>query len=167
MSIEAKYFPADKNYLLKTVQAFSKQALMEKWASHAYEGYMCQENPLGLEDDFTIQIKSEIHKGVAILDETYDLLAAVYRYKYGENQLSFLWDGRTHMEYYDDEWRKAFIQWATTLSTHRDVYRTIIKAAMADTRMNTDFLSLTLRRFVLKYFNVRLTRAQRLLALSA
>lgn len=167
MSIEAKYFESDKNYLLKTVQAFSKDVLLEKWTSLAYAGYMQQENPLGLEDDFTLFIKQEIGKGACILDEAYELIAAVYRYKYGENQLSFLWDGRTHMEYYDDEWRKTFLQWTATLCAHKDVYRSIVKAALAHEGVNNEFLSISLRRCVLKHFNVRLTRAQRLLAISA
>ena len=167
MSIEERYFPSDKNYLLKTVQAFSKHMLLEKWAGEAYNGYMQQENPLGLEDDFTLSIKTEIPKGTFILEDVYDVLAAVYRYKHGDNQLTFLWDGRTHMEHYDEEWRSIFQQWIVVLCQHKEVYRTIIKAAMADTRTNTDFLSITIRRFVLKHFNVRLTRSQRLIAMTA
>jgi hypothetical protein len=167
MSIEERYFSADKNYLLKTVQAFSKHLLLEKWANEAYNGYMCQENPLGLEDDFTLSIKSDMTKGVYILEDLYDAIAAVYRYKHGDNQLSFLWDGRTHMEHYDEEWRTTFQNWCTTLCQHKEVYRTIIKAAMADQKTNTDFLAMTMRRFVLKHFNVRLTRSQRLMVLSA
>ena len=62
MSIEQKYFYGDKNYLLKTVQAFSKEALIDYWAVEAYQGYMSIENPLGLEDNFT-SIKSEIRNG--------------------------------------------------------------------------------------------------------
>ena len=68
MSIEQKYFYDDKNYLLKTVQAFSKEALTIYWAVEAYHGYMTMENPLGLEDNFTLSIKSEIRKGAFILD---------------------------------------------------------------------------------------------------
>jgi hypothetical protein len=167
MSIEERYFTADKNYLLKTVQAFSKQALVEKWAVEAYNGYMVQENPLGLEDDFTLSIKNEIPKGAFILEDIYDLVAAVYRYKHGDNQLSFLWDGRTHMEHYDEEWRTTFLKWISLLCQHKEVYRTVIKAAMADRHTNTDFLAATIRRFVLKHFNVRVTRSQRLMVLSA
>lgn len=167
MSIEERYFSADKNYLLKTVQAFSKHALLEKWAFEAFNGYMQQENPLGLEDDFTLSIKSEIPKGSFILEDIYDIVAAVYRYKHGDNQLSFLWDGRTHMEHYDDEWRTTFHSWVIALCQNKEVYRTIIKAAMADNQTNTDFLAITMRRFVLKHFNVRLTRSQRLMTMTA
>lgn len=167
MSIDVRFFPTDKNYLLKTVQAFSKDSLLHVWAQAAYEGYMLQENPLGLEDDFTLQIKTEIHKGAFLLEDAYEIVAAVYRYRHGDNQLSFLWDGRTHMEYYDEEWRKTFKQWASDLCQHRDIYRAIIKAAISGERGNTDFLNATLRRTVLKHFNIRLSRAQRLMALSA
>ena len=167
MSIEERYFPADKNYLLKTVQAFSKHALVQQWALEAFNGYMLQENPLGLEDDFTISIKSEIGNGAFILEDIYDLIAAVYRYKHGDNQLSFLWDGRTHMEHYDEEWRKTFLSWIKTLCQNKEIYRSVIKAAMADNTTNTDFLAVSVRRFVLRYFDVRLTRSQRLLTVTA
>ena len=78
MSIEDKYFDHDKNYLLKTVQAFSKESLQMDWTILTLDGYMSIENPLGLEDDFSINLKSKIHKGAYILDESYDLLSAIY-----------------------------------------------------------------------------------------
>lgn len=167
MSLDQKYFPSDKNYLLKTVQAFSKEALLQEWTKQAYDGYMRNENPMGLEDDFTLYIKTEIKKGISILEEPYDLLAAIYRYKYGDNQLSFLWDGRTHMEYYDELWRDTYLDWTRKVCDKPDVYRSIIKAAMAEKNVNIDFLKMGIRRALLKSFKVRISRAQKLHALSA
>jgi hypothetical protein len=34
----------------------------------------------------------------------YQNLAAVYRYKHGETQLEFVWDGRDHSQIYKSEW---------------------------------------------------------------
>ena len=167
MSIEDKYFNHDKNYLLKTVQAFSKESLLLDWTSIAYDGYMSMENPLGLEDDFTINLKTEIHKGAYILEEVYDLLAAVYRFRYGDNQLAFVWDGRSHLDYYDEKWKGAFADWIDILSHKNEVYRGVIKAALADDKTNTDFLANFVKRIVLSYFDVKLTRSHKLRVQSA
>ncbi len=166
MSIDHKYFSADKNYLLKTVQAFGKDKLQEVWTQNALEGFMVCENPLGLEDSFTLQIRQEIRKGTVILEEGYELLAAIYRFRYGSNQLAFLWDGRTHMEFYDEEWRETFNVWTKRISTKPEVYRAVIKAAVADADMNTDFLKASIRRTILKEFKIKLSRAQRIEHLS-
>lgn len=167
MSIDQKYFPTDKNYLLKTVQAFSKDSLLDEWTKQAYNGYMTHENPMGLEDDFTLTIKTKIRQGVSVLDESYDLLAAIFRYKYGDNQLSFLWDGRTHMEYYDELWRDTYLDWTRKLCLKPEIYRSIIKASIATQNMNIDFLKMSVKRAVLKSFKVRISRAQKLHAMSA
>jgi len=165
MPIEQKYFHQDKNYLLKTVQAFGKEALLGVWTKAAYESYMVYENPMGLEDDFTLSLKSNIHRGSGILDEMYDLLAAVYRFKEGDNQLTFMWDGRTHMEFYDEEWKSTYSEWISALCLKPDVYRAIIKASLADKTIHTDFLSASIKRSILDHFKIRLTRAKRLYAL--
>lgn len=166
MSIEQKYLQQDKNYLLKTVQAFGKESFLDEWTVECYKSYMTLENPLGLEDDFTITIKSEIRKGAFILNEAYDILAAIYRLKKGDNQLSFVWDGRTHMEYYDEKWRAKFGEWIIELSQKREIYRSVIKASLADKTTITDFLHGSIRRTLLGHFNTKLTRTQKLYALA-
>ncbi len=167
MSLDQKYFPQDKNYLLKTVQAFSKEVLISGWADHCYQGYMRNENPMGLEDDFTIHIKSEIQKGTFILEEVYELLSAIYRFREGDNQLSFVWDGRTHMEYYDEKWKITFIEWVDELSRKPEIYRAVIKASLADGMTNTTFLQASIKRAVLNHFHIRLTRSQKIHTLTA
>jgi hypothetical protein len=167
MSIDQKYFPQDKNYLLKTVQAFSKDYLLRRWAHLSFEAYMVCENPLGLQDTFTLGLQEKMLDGAHILGQAYDVLAAIYRYKQGDNQLEFIWDGRTHMEYYDEEWKKTFEAWAFQLCMQREVYRQVIRAAFIDPRMGTDFLQASVRRTALAHFGVKLSRARHLLAQSA
>ena len=167
MSIDLKYFQQDKNYLLKTVQAFSKEALLHIWTQEAYKSYIILENPLGLEDSFTLSIQSSIHKGSCILDEVYDLIAAVYRLKEDNNQLSFMWDGRSHMEYYDAEWRTTFGAWIIELCKKGEIHRAIIKASLADKKTNTDFLANSIRLAILDHFKIKQTRSRKLQLLSA
>lgn len=167
MSLDQKYFAGDKNYLLKTVQAFNKEILLNLWTSAAFSGYQQSENPMGLEDDFTILLREKISEGKIILDEPYDLLAAIYRFKYGDNQLAFMWDGRTHMQFYDELWKETFSEWCRELCLKPEVYRAIVKASLADEKTNSEFLKSSLKRAILQKFKVRITRSQSLIAKAA
>ena len=166
MSIDLKYFPGDKNYLLKTVQAFTKEALMDQWCRHAYQGYSQAENPMGLQDDFTVELQANISRGKFILDEAYDLLAAIYRFKYGDNQLTFIWDGRTHMEFYDETWKETVSEWTQDISRHPEIYRSIVKASLKSDNENIDFLKGSMKRFILRKFEINLTRSRVLRAIA-
>ena len=167
MTIEQKYFPTDKNYFLKTVQAFSKEMLLNEWTEAAFNGYMKSENPMGLMDDFTLSLKEKIGNGKTVLDEVYDILAAIYRHKNGDNQLSFMWDGRTHMDFYDDAWKATYRSWIDSLCLKPEIYRAIVKAAVSDNKMNSDFLKASIRRTIFKTYKVKVTRSNKLHSLSA
>ena len=162
MNIEEKYFPNDKNYLLKTVQAFSKEMLLDQWIRRILDTYMQMENPMGFEDDFTKSLRVNIFDSKKILDQCYDVVCAVYRLKFGDNQLSFIWDGRTHMEFYDEIWKDTFNDWMKKLCLKPEIYRGIIKSAISGDNVNLDFLQASVRRAIVKHFGVKLTRANKL-----
>jgi hypothetical protein len=164
--IEEKYFQQDKNYLLKSVQAFSKEPLLDQWLTQILTAYNHQHNPMGLEDDFIIELKQKIHFGKALLEDNYDILAAVYRFRHGDNQLEIRWDGRSHMEAYDEEWKSVFSKWIEALSLIKEIQRPIIRYAISNTETNSTFLSQSLRRGILNHFNLKL-RSQRLHQASA
>lgn len=166
MQVDEKYFTQDKNYLLKTVQAFSKEFLLKQWMEEILSAYNQMHNPMGLEDDFTIELREKIHSGVSLIEESYDILAAVYRYDYDDNQLSFQWDGRTHMEVYDADWKAMFKHWTEQLSQIKEIQRPILRFAVSDNQTNTDFLKQSIRRGILGYFKIRL-RSQTLYRVSA
>lgn len=161
MLIEEKYFQQDKNYLLKSVQAFSKESLLNDWLDQILISYNYQHNPMGLEDDFIIELKSKIHLGKALLENNYDILSAIYRYIHGDNQLEIRWDGRTHLEAYDEEWKTTFAKWAERLSMIKEIQRPIIKYAISGSESNNTFLVQSLRRGILNHFGLKL-KAQRL-----
>ena len=166
MLIEEKYFPQDKNYLLKSVQAFSKDNLLNLWLEEMLKAYNYQHNPMGLEDDFIIELRKKISIGKELLEEVYDVLAAIYRYDHDDNQLSFQWDGREHMEVFDAEWKSMYFHWIQQLSLVKEVQRPIIKYAVTGNMTNNDFLKQSIRRGILNHFGVRL-RAQTLYRISA
>lgn len=166
MLIEDKYFTQDKNYLLKSVQAFSKESLLDEWLDQILFAYNLQHNPMGLEDDFIIELKEKIGVAKELLYDLYDVLAAVYRYDHDDNQLSFQWDGREHMEVFDAEWKAMYHQWIQQLSLIKEVQRPIIRYAVSGTQVNTEFLRQSIRKGILSYFNIRL-RSQSLYRISA
>lgn len=166
MLIEEKYFQQDKNYLLKSVQAFSKEILLDQWLNQILIAYNYQHNPMGLEDDFIIELKQKIHLGKTLLEENYNILAAAYRFQYGDNQLEIRWDGRSHMEAYDEEWKAVFSKWTEELSLIKDIQRPVIKYAISNTETNSTFLIQTFRRGILNHLNLKL-KSQKLYQASA
>ena len=166
MLIEEKYFVQDKNYLLKTVQAFSKESLLHVWLDETLKAYSFQHNPMGLEDDFILELREKMPAGKELIDPLYDVLAAIYRLDHGANQLEFVWDGRTHMEVYDADWKAMYLHWVQQLSMLKDIQRSIIRFAVTGQDTNTEFLRLSIRKGILSYFNVRM-RTQTLYRVSA
>ncbi|MEQ9405879.1 MAG: hypothetical protein RIM99_19965 [Cyclobacteriaceae bacterium] len=166
MLIEEKYFSQDKNHLLKAVQAFAKESLLNEWVHQLFVSYNQQHNPMGLEDDFIIQLKNSIDKSKELMEEHYDLLAAIYRLNHSDNQLEFQWDGRSHMETYDEEWKLMYRKWLVTLCSIKEIQRPLIKYSTQGIGFNNDFLKSSIRRAVLGHFNLKL-RAQKLSSISA
>ena len=166
MQVEEKFFTQDKNYLLKTVQAFSKEYLLNQWLQAILRAYNLQHNPMGLEDDFTLELKQKISAAKPLIEDSYDLLAAIYRYDYGDNQLAFQWDGRTHMEVYDNDWKEMFAKWTQQLSMIKEIQRPILRFAVSDNQTNVQFLRQSIKKGILTYLKIRL-RAQTLYRISA
>ncbi len=164
--VEDKYFSQDKNYLLKTVQAFSKENLLEQWLQEILNAYNLQHNPMGLEDDFTLELRRKILTSKDLVEEAYDLLAAVYRFDYGDNQLTFQWDGRTHMEVYDADWKAMYQHWTKQLSLIKEIQRPIVRHAVSSGITNTEFLRQSIKRGIQTYFGVRI-RSNSLYRISA
>ncbi|NQZ76529.1 MAG: hypothetical protein HRT61_10530 [Ekhidna sp.] len=166
MLIEDKFFAQDKNYLLKSVQAFSKDALLTAWLNQILSSYHLQHNPMGLEDDFIIELRQKISSASLLLEENYDLVAAIYRHNHADNQLEIMWDGRSHMEAYDSEWKEMYAKWIAELSTIKEIQRPIIKYATSGEGVNHTFLKQSIRRSILNHFNLRL-RSHKLYKVSA
>ena len=64
-------------------------------------------------DSFSLKIKDHKPKNIKPLESFYLSLAGIYRYKFGHNQLEFLWDGQDHFEKYQQDWAITFENWTT------------------------------------------------------
>jgi hypothetical protein len=105
-----RLFPSDKNYILSQVQDDQKESLLKYLVKHVKKYYLENHNPLGLVDDTILEIQKEKDYPLEAFDEFYHDLAALYRFKHGEVQLEFLFDGTTHYEKYKKDWKIFFRQ---------------------------------------------------------
>lgn len=106
-----KFFPLDKNYLLEQAQLSLQDQLLIALIEEVKAAYQARHNPLGLADSFSMKVANYTPGNLKPLEGFYLNLAGIYRYKHGNNQLEFSWDGRDHFLKYQDDWHKAFMSW--------------------------------------------------------
>jgi hypothetical protein len=161
-----KFFPLDKNYLLEKAQLELKDQLLFQLFDLVIQTYEQQQNPLGLGDDFSLKIKNYKLLNLEPLEEFYYKLAGVYRFKWGANQLEFLWDGSDHQEKYKSDWthffetqirifcrQELFIQAVLDLTVFLPENR---PSDLAENRMN---------HFMLQHFEVKFHKSKGLVAM--
>ncbi|MCF6361609.1 MAG: hypothetical protein L3J29_12715 [Cyclobacteriaceae bacterium] len=122
-----KLFPADKNYILKEVQVRTENELLDWLVDYVKEYYETFHNPLGLVDTTIETIRSASFSNSQLFQEFYNDLAGIYRYKHGEIQLAFLFDGDSHYTKYKSEWKVTFMKWVTQLLHNRIVMRAFLE----------------------------------------
>lgn len=162
MLYQDKYFDQDKNSILRAAQGFVEPQLLNSWVKIAFDTYMQLENPMGLMDDFIVKLKSIESYNTAFLQEIYEILAAIYRLKKGNNQLEFIWDGRSHYEVYAENWSEWFEEHVKHFCLQPEVYRAIIKACILQEDVNHKFLFYGIRRLVLGHYNLKMSRNKHL-----
>ena len=152
-----KFFAFDKNYLLEEAQLLVQNDLLAALLEKVKDRYFILHNPLGLDDSLSIRIDRFRLRNKMPLNDFYQNLAGIYRYKYGQNQLEFLWNGADHIEKYKSEWT-GFFEEATDKFCAGDLFIQAVldltvflpenrNAQLAESRMN---------HFMLQHFDVRI-----------
>tara|TARA_B100000579_G_scaffold246282_1_gene202212 strand:+ start:95 stop:682 length:588 start_codon:yes stop_codon:yes gene_type:complete len=103
-----KLFKNDKNHILKKVQTECKNEFLKNFIIECISVYENKSNSLNLNDSISSLFKNKKILDYNNLNFFYKKLSTIYRYNHGEVQLSFLWDGITHEEYYKNEWKEFF-----------------------------------------------------------
>ncbi len=162
-----KFFPLDKNYILKTVQAEARTDLLQWLIEEVKNVYLICFNPLGIEDDVILRIKRSTSCQLELLDNFYQELAGIYRFKYSCNQLEIIFDGRSHYEKYEDDWKFAFHNWVREFCQSPNFIKAVLectilypddkKAALAQQRMKY-FLTRHFELKVFKYKGIQLSQ---------
>lgn len=156
-----KFFPLDKNYLLEEAQLALEDALLTQLVEKVKLHYQFIHNPLGLDDSFSRQIKNFETRNFKPLSGFYQNLAAVYRYKFGDNQLEFVWDGRDHQEKYQLEWTAAFEQWTDDFCKHELFLQAVLDLTVfLPENQHTDLVESRMNHFILKHFEVKFHKSR-------
>lgn len=152
-----KYFPFDKNYLLKEAQASSREKLLSSLITTVTDCYQAYYNPLGLLDDTVLKIQSTKTVNLDYFEEFYDDLAGIYRYKFGEVQLEFLWDGTSHSDKYNVEWEKTFISWVRDFCHHQPFIRAVFDSTTFHNQLTrSEHIQSRLKSFLVNYFDLKI-----------
>ena len=154
-----KFFPLDKNYLLEEAQLSLQDHLLRTLIEKVKQEYMIRHNPLQIMDSLTEKILSYKPRNLKLLYPFYQNIAGVYRYKYGDNQLEFLWDGSDHSDRYKEDWTNTFNQWVQIFCEQHQFLLAVMdltvflpinrKAHLAENRMNaciTQFFELKIHK---------------------
>ena len=127
--MDAKLFTLDKNYILKEAQIKLRTQLLKQLVTEVKSIYLEKYNPLGLLDETVIKIRNVKDHEIDYLDAFYYELAGIYRLKYGENQLEFLFDGSSHYIKYQKEWKRKFQKWMREFYHCKHFLRAILEGS--------------------------------------
>ncbi len=154
-----KYFPFDKNYLLKQAQIEEKQLLLIYLTEHVKETYLLRYNPLGLMDKSIEKIVSTTVYSLEEVSELYDEMAGIYRYKNCSNQLELLFDGRDHLEKYKEDWSIAFKSWIIDFAKSKNFLKAVLEATIFYPEDRQAQLAYSrLRNFISEQFGLKVYR---------
>lgn len=154
-----KSFEKDKNILLKNAQDEIFYHLAEKLVQVTIRKYSQYFNPLGLVDDTFQQILDYQNENDAELAGIYENLCVAYRYKYGDNQLEIIWDGKSHEEKYKDEWSETFEKWANDLTENPSIIKGILQLTVFnDSKKNISFVQNAIKGLINDYFEIKILK---------
>lgn len=112
------------------VQTSQRNALLQQLVDIAKKYYLDHHNPLGLVDDTILEIQNSREFPFEAFDEFYHDLSTVYRFKHGEVQLEFLFDGTSHDEKYTNEWGEYFRQSVRAFCSSKLFMRAVLDIAV-------------------------------------
>ncbi len=117
--LEGRLFVLDKNYILKQAQRDAQRELLVEMLEEIKASYFEQYNPLQLMDATSEKIAQFQSDHLEILAEGYQILAGIFRYQIGDNQLELLFDGSSHYEKYLADWKNTYLAYLKDLCKKR------------------------------------------------
>lgn len=158
--MQKQFFFGDKNYILKEVQSCHRDLLLYRMVEQVKNFYLTYHNPLGLIDDTIKTIQSTTDYSIDHLEEYYTTIATFYRYLFGEVQLEFLFDGRSHTDKYSEDWTEYFKKTVHKFCFNDAFVKAVLEASIFDTQ-NENQIRLSENRmkvFLEKQFALKLTK---------
>lgn len=152
-----KFFPLDKNYLLEQAQMNLRRELIVFLIDHCKAFYLARHNPLGLLDATTEKISRHQTVYSPELKEFYNHLCGIYRYRYGKNQLEFLFDGKDHLDHYQMEWRTTFQEWIHSFCHQPHFLRAVLELSVFyPTDRKAGLAANRMKAFMEGHFNLKI-----------
>ena len=154
-----RFFKFDKNYILKEAQEAVREELLQQMIAVVKRTYLVQNNPLGLVDDTVQIIQDSVHPSTRKLHDFYHILAGIYRFKHGSNQLELLFDGASHFEKYKKEWTQAFTDWYNLFCHKPTFIRAVLEVTVFYPKHRKGQLAeARMRAFLSQHFALRIHR---------
>jgi hypothetical protein len=154
-----KLFPLDKNYILRQAQAAMEDQLLEAMVLELKRSYTLLYNPLGLMDSTYAQIVNTQNFPKEWIQVIYHQLSGIYRFKYGSNQLELLFDGRSHLDKYKEDWQEQCIAWVRELGRHESYVKTMLRmTVLFDSESRAEFSENRCKSFINEYFELKIVK---------
>lgn len=154
-----KLFPLDKNYILRQAQTAAQEEGIAMMVEELKNAYTLLYNPLRLQDDTYLQILNPPEfplEGVRVI---YQQLSGIYRYRNGSNQLEILFDGRSHLEKYREDWLDQLRAWSRELGMHESYVKTLLRMTLLyDGESRATFAENRCKSFINEYFHLKIIK---------
>lgn len=156
-----KLFPLDKNYILRQAQSALEEDLIDRMIVELKRSYTFLFNPLLIMDttyDKILNTNEFPRERVRII---YRQLSGIYRYKHGDNQLELLFDGRTHLEKFQDEWTAVLLSYLQDLGFREQFVKTMLRmTVLYDTETRAEWAENHCKAFINQYFELKIIKRQ-------
>jgi hypothetical protein len=154
-----KLFPLDKNYLLRQAQVGAQDEAVSLMMEELRSSYTRLYNPLQLRDDTYIRIISRRRFPMDYVKYIYEQLCGIYRYRYGSNQLEILFDGKSHLEKYKEDWLVQLRIWVNELGSHESYVKNLLKISLLyETQSRATFSENRCKGFINDYFEIKIIK---------
>lgn len=154
-----KLFPLDKNYILRQAQSLLEERMLEMMVFELKRSYTQLYNPLMLMDEVFGKILDTYDYPTDRLRVIYRQLCGIYRFQHKNNQLELLFDGRTHLEKFQDDWYNQFMAWLRELGQHEQYVKTMLRMTILyDTDSRAEWAENHCKFFVNQYFDLKIIK---------
>ena len=156
-----KLFPLDKNYILRQAQSMLEEDLIDRMIFELKRSYTSLYNPLLLMDTTYGQILDSYDFPRERARLIYRQLSGIYRYKHGDNQLEMLFDGRTHLEKFQEDWSRALVEYVSDLGIYEQYVKTMLRMTILfDTETRAEWAENHCKAFINQYFDLKVVKRQ-------
>lgn len=154
-----KLFPLDKNYILRQAQSLQEDQLMELMVFELKKSYTQLYNPLMLMDETFEKILDTHTYPKDRLQLIYRQLCGIYRFRNGDNQLELLFDGRTHIDKFKEDWSAELIRWCQELGRHEQYVKTMLRMTILfDSESRAEWSENHCKAFINQYFDLKIVK---------